>query len=552
MTTLHCTRSRGRGRKLARSAVWALLTPLALSAGLAWAQSLTIGLASEPTAADPHYHKVTPNDALAAHVFESLVHRNAQMQPVPALAESWRALDDLTWEIKLRQGVKFSNGAPFTSQDVLFTICRVLNNDANVSRSYTEPARSFTDVQTPDAHTVILKTTRPIPTMPVELARALPIIWSGIAQFDKLHFAPKEGCGVTSPWPTVADFNTGKFLIGTGPYKIKSYVKGAGTELERNEGYWGEKPHWEKVKLVPVPNPGARLTGLLAGDYDLIENPAARDLPRIKNNSQFDFVATPSTRLIFFQPDVGRAQSPFVKAPDGKNPLQDLRVRQAINMAIDRKAIVQRLMDGMATVAYQYMPDGMFGSLDKPEEIAFDPKRAKELLTEAGYPNGFELTLTSTNDRYVNDGQIAQTVAQYLTRIGIKTQVDAQSAAIYFPKRAKREFSFAIGGWPSENGEASALFQYWLTTTDREKSLGTSNYGGFSHAPFDEVFLPAMLLMDDGERRAQYQNATRIALENVPLIPLHFESSIWAFKKGLSYEGRRDQYTLATAVKPAP
>ncbi len=528
----------------------ASLAALALPAGMAAAQSLTIGLASEPTAADPHYHKVTTNDAFSAHIFESLINRNAQMELIPGLAQSWRAIDDNTWELKLRQGVKFSNGEPFTSKDVLFTLCRVLNNETNVSRSYMEPAQSFSDVQTPDDYTVIIKSERPIPTMPNELARSLPIIWSGIAKFDKLRFAPKEGCGVTSPWPTVADFNTGKLSIGTGPYKLKSYVKGTGIEMERNEGYWGSKPHWKTVKMVPVPNAGPRLTGLMSGDYDVIESPAARDLPRIKDNSKLDFVATPSTRLIFFQPDAGRAQSPFAKAADGKNPLQDLRVRQAINMAIDRKAIVQRLMDGMATVANQYMPTGMFGSLDKPTEIKFDPEAAKKLLAEAGYPQGFELTLTTTNDRYINDGQIAQAVAQYLTRIGIKTTVDAQAAAIYFPKRAKREFSFAMGGWPSENGEASGLFQYWVATTDKDKGLGTSNYGGFSLPAFDQVFVPAMSQMDANARKAAYQQATQIALANVPLIPLHFESSIWAFKKGLSYEGRRDQYTLAMSVKP--
>ncbi len=524
---------------------------LAAPAGMVAAQSLTIGLASEPTAADPHYHKVTTNDSFSAHIYESLINRNAKMELIPGLAESWKALDDNTWELKLRKGVKFSNGEPFTSKDVLFTMCRVLNNETNVSRSYMEPMQNFSDVQTPDEHTVIIKSERPIPTMPNELARSLPIIWSGIAKFDKLKFAPKEGCGVTSPWPTVADFNTGKLSIGTGPYKLKSYIKGTGIEMERNDAYWGAKPHWKTVKMVPVPNAGPRLTGLMSGDYDVIESPAARDLPRIKENSKLDFTATPSTRLVFFQPDSGRAQSPFVKAADGKNPLQDLRVRKAISMAIDRKAIVQRLMDGQATVANQYMPTGMFGSLDNPAEIKFDPEVAKKLLAEAGYANGFEMTLTTTNDRYINDGQIAQAVAQYLTRIGIKTTVDAQAAAIYFPKRAKREFSFAIGGWPSENGEASGLFQYWVASTNKDEGLGTSNYGGFSSADFDKVFVPAMAMMDGAKRKAEYQKATQIALDNVPLIPLHFESSLWAFKKGLSYEGRRDQYTLAMSVKPA-
>ncbi|ETA66183.1 ABC transporter, substrate-binding protein, family 5 domain protein [Bordetella pertussis H973] len=305
------------------------------------------------------------------------------------------------------------------------------------------------------------------------------------------------------------------------------------------------------MKMVPVPNAGPRLTGLLSGDFDVIENPAARDLPRIKSNPQFGFVATPSIRLIFFQPDVGRNPSPLVKSADGKNPLQDLRVRQAISMAIDRKTIVTRLMDGIATPAYQYMPDGMFGGVPNAPEIKYDPEGAKKLLAEAGYANGFELTISTPNDRYVNDGQIAQAVAQYLSSVGIKANVDAMTASLYFPKRAKREFSFSMGGWPAEVGEASALFQLWVASLDSPRSLGTSNYGGFSNAKFDKVFTEALVTVDVAKREKLLQQSTQIALDNVPLIPLHFESSIWAFRKGLTYEGRRDQFTLAMSVKPA-
>jgi len=396
-----------------------------------------------------------------------------------------------------------------------------------------------------------VKTDNHIPLLPAEFARSLPIIWNGIVPHGKLSYAPKTGCGVTGPWPTVVDFNNGKDTIGTGPYTLKSYVKGTGIELTRNENYWGQKPYWKDVKFLPVPNAGPRLTGLLSGDFDLIENPAARDLQRIKSDPKLGFVATPSTRLVFFQPDIGRDPSPLVKGPDGKNPLADVRVRRAINMAIDRKTIVARLMDGMATPAYQYMPDGMFGALAKAPEIKFDPEGAKKLLAEAGYPNGFELTLSSTNDRYINDGQVVQAVAQYLSRVGIKTNVDAMTASIYFPKRAKREFSFSMGGWPSENGEASALFQLWVTTYNVDKELGTSNYGRFSDAEFDKVYLKAANTVDPASRQKQLEQATQIALDNVPLIPLHFESSIWAFRKGITYEGRRDQFTLATSVKPA-
>jgi len=533
------------------------LALLLASAGLAtvpsvFAQNLTIALSSEPTAADPHYHKQTQNDALAAHIFESLVNRDANMQLVPGLATSWKNLDDNTWEIKLREGVKFSNGEPFTSKDVLFTICRTLNNKTNITASYTLLSKNLADVEIPDDYTVILKTKTPMPLLPAELARQLPIIWNGIVEHGPLKFAPEEGCGVTGQWPTVVEFNNGSAAIGTGPYKLKSYVKGTGIELERNENYWGNKPEWKTVKFVPVPNAGPRLTGLLSGDFDVIENPAARDLPRIKDSGgKYNYVVTPSTRLIFFQPDAGRETSPFAKGPDGKNPLQDLRVRRAINMAIDRDAITKRIMEGLAPPAYQYMPDGMFGALPKAPEIKYDPEGAKKLLAEAGYPDGFELTISTTNNRYINDAQIAQAVAQYLSRIGIKTSVDAMPASVYFPKRAKREFSFSIGGWPSENGEASALFQLWVASTKPEKAQGTSNYGGFSSPEFDEVYEVAAVTVDPEKRKELLEKSTEIALENVPLIPLHFESSIWAFRNGLDYEGRRDQYTLATSVKPA-
>jgi peptide/nickel transport system substrate-binding protein len=532
-----------------------ILALLVASAGIAaalptHAQTLKIALSADPTAADPHYHKNAANEALSVHVYGTLIARDADMKLQPSLATSWKNLDDLTWELKLRDDVKFSNGKPFTSEDVLFTVCRTLNNKTNISDSYATLTKVFADVQTPDAHTVIIKTREPFPLMPAELARSLPIIWNGIVEHGKLTFDPANGCGVTGPWPTAVDFNNGKDAIGTGAYMMKSYVKGTGIELVRNENYWGKKPYWKEVKMVPVPNAGPRLTGLLSGDFDLIENPAARDLQRLKDNPKFGYVATPSTRLVFFQPDIGRATSPFVKAPNGKNPLQDVRVRRAMSMAIDRKTITARIMDGMATPANQYMPDGMFGALAKAPEIKYDPAAAKKLLAEAGYPDGFEITLSSTNDRYINDGQVAQAVAQYLSRVGIKTNVDAMTASLYFPKRAKREFSFSMGGWPAEVGEASALFSLWVTSLDAPKSVGTSNYGGYSNPAFDKVYLQGAATVDATKRRALLEEATKIALEDEPLIPLYFESSIWAFRKGITYEGRRDQFTLAMSAKP--
>jgi len=531
-----------------------LACTLAASAAQAQApaagSTLKIGLSSEPTSMDPHYHQATPNDAMTSHMFETLVGQNAKMDLIPRLATAWKAVDDTTWEFTLRDGAKFSNGQPFTAQDVIFTFCRVMNNEQSIGGSYPAIVQKFANVEARDGNKLIIKTLKPYPLLPNDLTRT-GMLWSGIVEHGPITFDLKNKCGVTGPWPTVADFNNGRDVIGTGPYTLKSYVKGTGIELTRNDGYWGDKPAWQAVKLIPVPAAGPRLTGLLAGDFDLIENPAARDVKRISETPGFGHVITPSVRVVYFQFDVARSPSPTVKAADGKNPLQDVRVRRAISMAIDRKTIAARIMDGAATPANQFLPDGMFGTLPHPPELKYDPEGAKQLLAEAGYPNGFELAISSTNDRYINDAQISQAVAQYLSRVGIKTTVDAMTRSVYFPKRAKREFSFAMGGWSSETGEASSFLQYWVSRFDKEHGLGTSNYGGYDNPEFDAVFKRALVTVDPAEREKLLQQSLTLALADLPSIPLHFESSIWAFKKGLVYEGRADQYTLAMSAKPA-
>ncbi len=514
------------------------------------AGTLRIGLSSEPTSMDPHYHQATPNDAMTSHMFETLVGQDAKMNLIPRLATAWKPVDDTTWEFTLRDGVKFSNGQPFTAQDVLFTFCRVVNNEQSISSSYPAIVQKFADVQVRDGNTLVIKTRQPYPLLPNDLTR-MGMLWNGIAEHGPISFDLKNKCGVTGAWPTVADFNTGRSVIGTGAYTLKSYVKGTAIELTRNDAYWGAKPAWKDVKLVPVPAAGPRLTGLLAGDFDLIENPAARDVKRISETPGFGHVITPSVRVVYFQPDVARSPSPGVKAADGKNPLQDARVRRAMSLAIDRKTIAARIMDGAATPANQFLPDGMFGTLPNPPELKYDPAAAKKLLAEAGYPDGFELVVSSTNDRYINDAQISQAVAQYLSRVGIKTTVDTMTRSVYFPKRAKREFSFAMGGWSSETGEASSFLQYWVSAFDKEHGLGTSNYGGYDNPEFDRVFKRALVTVDPATREKLLQESLTLALADLPSIPLHFESSIWAFRKGLTYEGRADQYTLAMSAKPA-
>jgi peptide/nickel transport system substrate-binding protein len=520
-----------------------------LAASAATAQTLRIALASEPTAVDPHYHDLTPNNALAQHIFESLVSQDEQQKLLPGLAASWENDGKNRWTFKLRQGVTFSNGKPFTAQDVIFTFCRTLKNETKVSDSFADITGNFASVTSPDSQTLVIETIAPEPLLP-NLLSGLGILSASIVEHGTITYDIAKNCGVTGPWPTVTGFNDGSLAVGTGPYKLKSYVRGSAIELERNPTYWGKAEPWATVRLLPVTNAGPRLAGLLAGDYDVIENPAARDLGRIKGDKRFDHVITPSTRVIYFQLDVARDQSPFVKAEDGKNPLKDVRVRQAMSLAIDRDAIVKRIMDGAAEPAYQFLPTGMFGTQANPQKLAYDPAQAKKLLAEAGYPKGFQVTLSTTNDRYINDSQITQAVAQYLTQVGIKAEVDAMTRAIYFPRRAKKEFSVAIGGWGSATGEAASFLRQWPPTPNETKTLGGSNYGGYKNDKFDAVIREAVTTLDDAKRATLLQEAGKLVLADYAFIPLHFESGIWAFKSELDLKGRADQFMLAMSVKP--
>lgn len=524
-----------------------VLAALALAAAPAAAQTLRIALSSEPTSVDPHYHVLAPNNALAAHIFEGLTDLDEQQRVVPGLATSWKNDGANKWTFHLRKGVKFSNGKPFTADDAIFTYCRVEKNETSIAGGNKLIIRNMRSVEAPDPHTLVVTTAEAEPLLP-RLLSEIGILSASIAAHGKISFNLAANCGVTGPWPSVTQFNEGSVAVGTGPFKLKSYVRGSAIELVRNDDYWGEKSPWQAVKMVPVTNAGPRLAGLIAGDYDVIENPAARDLGRIKEDKRLAYVVTPSSRVIFFQLDVARSPSPLVKDDKGANPLQDVRVRRAMSMAIDRDTIAKRLMDGGAHPAYQFLPTGMYGTLPNPPVIKFDPAAAKKLLAEAGYANGFDITLSTPNDRYINDGQIAQAVAGYLSQVGIRTKVDAMTRAIYFPRRAKKEFSFSMGGWGA--AEASSFLRYWAAAPDEKKTRGTSNYGGLDDAALNELVGKALVTMDDEKRAELLRQAVARLLETGAFIPLHFESTIWAHRADLAVKGRTDQYTLAMSVVP--
>ncbi|MGG5885668.1 ABC transporter substrate-binding protein [Falsiroseomonas sp. HC035] len=513
------------------------------------AQTLRIAMAAEPTSADPQQYAAAPNSTLHNHVFESLVSLDARLKAGPSLAVSWSRRDDNTWVFQLREGVTFHNGHPFTAADVVFSFCRILNNESELAVSYSSYVRRLTRVEAEGPNTVVIGTREPEPLLPADIS-SLRIIPANLVPARPIAFSVADNCaGAGQPWPTLAQFNDGSAAIGTGPFRMRSFGRSGVTELARNDAYWGEKPHWAEVRLQPVTAAGPRLAGLLAGDHDVVEAPATGDIPRLRSNDAVRLAVSPTTRLIFLQLDQ-REPAPFVNGGAAPNPLRDARVRQALSLAIDRKAIADRIMDGLALPATQFLPEGMFGTLPGLPTLPYDPARARALLAEAGHANGFALTLHATNNRYVNDARIIQAVGQYWSRIGVRTEVDAMPSNVFFGRRARREFSIPMGGWAASAEETLLFFRTWMTTTNRERGIGGSNYGNWSNAAFDAAAVQALTTMEDAERGRLLREASRIGLEEMPILPLHFESAAWAFRRGLAYDGRMDQQTLAQEIRP--
>ncbi len=502
-----------------------------------WAQDLRVGLSAEPSAMDPHYHNLAPNNSILSHVFERLIEPDEQQRLKPGLAESWKVLDDATWEFKLRKGVTWHDGSPFTADDVVFTFERA----PKVPNSPSSFAAAVKDkkVKKIDDHTVHVSASSISPTLPNDLSSLLIV-------------SKKHGEGATT-----ADYNSGKAAIGTGPYKLVKFTPGDRIEFVRNDAYWGGKQKWAKLSFRPIPAGPARVAALLAGDVDLIEDTPTADIERLKKEPKVEISQIASNRLIYFFIDHAREVTPFAKAKDGseiKNPFKDKRVREAMNKAINRPAIVSRVMEGVAVPAGQLLPDGYFGVSSKLKPVAYDSDGAKKLLTAAGFPNGFKLTLHTPNGRYTNDVKIAEAVAQMLTRAGIETSLEALPPAVFFTRASQGgpdkspEFSFILVGWATPTGENSGSLVPLLNSFDRSKGTGTANRGRYSNAEVDRLSAEALKTNDDAKRAALLAKATEIAIADVGLIPSHYQVNTWSVRKGLKYKARSDEYTLATHV----
>ncbi len=302
----------------------------------------------------------------------------------------------------------------------------------------------------------------------------------------------------------------------------------------------------------PITNPAARVASLLAGDVDLIEDPPTDDLPKLKQNSNLHVQETPSVRVIYIALMQGDEVPPGMSGTNGKNPLQDRRVREALSLAIDRQSIVERVMGGSAMAAANLLAYPAFGTSEKYAKApSADVERAKKLLAEAGYPDGFTLSLGSPAGRYTNDQRIAQVVAAMWARIGVKTNVETMAPAVFFKQRNAHAFSAYLAGWAASSGEMLNPLNSLVVTKQPELGLGTTNWSKYSNPEADKLVLEASRTLDDDKRAQLLQQASGMVMDDYGILPLQFEMSVWAMKKDMRYDGRADQMTLAQDMRPA-
>jgi peptide/nickel transport system substrate-binding protein len=351
------------------------------------------------------------------------------------------------------------------------------------------------------------------------------------------------------------DYNSGRAVIGTGPYRFTSYAPGNRTRMVRNDAYWGGRPSWATVDYRVISSPPARTAAVLSGDVDIIDTVPSSDIPQLQREARLQLTQIQGLRVIYLSPDRSRTADPIhVTDNDGKplaqNPFNDVRVRRALSMAISREALAERVMENTARPAGQWLPPGAYSYNENVQPPRQDLEGARRLLAEAGFPQGFRMTLHTPNDRYPNDAKTAQAVAQMWTRVGVQTTVEAQPWSVFSVRANRQEFGMRLVGWGSATGEASYALVNILGTYDVQTRFGANNSGRYSNPELDALTRRATATLDDAERERILKQAVQLATDDVALIPLHQLVNTWAVRRGLTHDPRMDERTRAMDVTP--
>lgn len=503
----------------------------------AYAGDLVIGRATEQSALDPQFANFGQDSSTAESMFDGLARYGADYVLKPELATSWKLVDPNNWEIKLRAGVKFHDGTPFTAKDVVFSI----NRAKDVPKSpgpYRTFVRSVAEMKIVDDLTLLVRTDQPTPLLMEDLGRIFIV---------PAHLGSEV---------TTADFNSGKAMIGTGAYKFQSAIPGDKVVMVANPGYWGGKPDFDTVTLKFISNDAARTAALLSGGVDVIERIPPADVPTLTKRKEIGLFSTASGRILYLALDSARDTSPFVTDTEGKamekNPLKDRRVRIALSKMINRDAIVDKILSGSAESAGQIVPQGMGGHDPALKPMAFDPKGAKALLAEAGYPKGFGLTLHGSKDRVQGDADMTQAIGQMFARGGIKMNaVEVFPYSIYAPAASARKYSVFLFSYGNSKGDSSAGLIGIVGTYNKEAGIGALNRTRYTNPELDALLAKAVVEFDKEKRDRMLVDVTRMAIEDGAIIPLLWQKLFWAARKGLKVDANWMERTSTRVISPA-
>ncbi|MBR0680568.1 ABC transporter substrate-binding protein [Roseomonas eburnea] len=479
---------------------------------------LRAGLKLSPTSMDPHFRLSGEQNILRA-LHARLVGMTADGKPEPGIAESWRPVNDgKAWEFKVRADAKFSDGSPVTAEDVAFSIARVPTIEGSAG-AYHIFVRAITRVEVKDARTVLLHTASPYPFMVEDMTE--------VAVLSKS----------LGPSLRTADFNSQAVKVFSGPYTLADYRFGEFVAMRRNPHWFGQAPTFAEANFKVIASDASRMAALLAGDVQAVDEVAIQDIARLRRDANLNVTQIAGMRVMYVAMDMERDVTPFVRDAAGqpmtRNPLKDARVRLALSLALNRAAIVDRVMEGAATVASNLLPVGTPGTSAALGVTPFDPDRARRLLAEAGYPNGFQLTIHATNDRYPNDEKVAQAIAQFWTRIGVRTEVATMPNAAFFPAAARQTFSVMAAQYGADN--VSYAYRALVHTYDRDRGLGTANRTRHSSPRADALVAQALTEMDEAKRNALLARAADIAIGEEAIIHMIYHPAyVYAARKPLS------------------
>ena len=485
-----------------------------MAAGLSFnalAADIKVGYAADPVSLDPHEQLSGGTLQMSHMVFDPLVRFTQDMDFEPRLAESWERVNDTTVRFKLRQGVKFHSGNDMTADDVVWTFERLQSSPD--FKAIFDPFEKIVKV---DDYTVDLVTKGPYPLVLQTATYIFPM--------DSKFYSGKTADGkdkseLVKHGNSFASTNES----GTGPFIIKSREQGVKVEFERFADYWdsASKGNVDKLTLVPIKEDATRVAAILSGDVDMIAPVAPNDYKRVKNADGVDLYTMPGTRIITFQMN-----------QNSNEALKDVRVRQAIVYAINNEGIVKKIMKGAATAAAQQSPVGDAG-YNEELKPRYDVKKAKELMKEAGYEDGFTLTMMAPNNRYVNDAKIAQAAAAMLSKIGIKVDLKTMPKAQYWPEFDKCAADMMMIGWHPDTEDSANFSEFLTMTRDEATGKGQYNCGHYSNSEIDKVVLETNSETDLVKRSAMLKQVEAVLYDEAAFVPLHWQDPSWAAKSNV-------------------